>query len=202
MGGLGKTTLAKMVYHHEQVRSHFDRFAWACISQQWQARDVWEGILTRLTSPSMNERQRISKLRDDELAKELYELQIMMKCLIVLDDIWSEDAWDSLSAGFPQAQAGNCLMGSKILLTSRNVKVALHADPNGFLHRPRCLSEFESWELFMRTAIHGREETSKCSYLCFNNLVNHIVKIKVICLEEIFMFSRRILKIMLVLPLI
>ncbi|PSR98311.1 Disease resistance RPP8-like protein [Actinidia chinensis var. chinensis] len=29
MGGLGKTTLARRVYHHRDVRSHFDCFAWA-----------------------------------------------------------------------------------------------------------------------------------------------------------------------------
>ena len=29
MGGLGKTTLARKVYYHPQVRSHFDCFAWA-----------------------------------------------------------------------------------------------------------------------------------------------------------------------------
>ncbi|KAF2293800.1 hypothetical protein GH714_004838 [Hevea brasiliensis] len=32
MGGLGKTTLAKDIYHHNEVRSHFDYFAWSCIS--------------------------------------------------------------------------------------------------------------------------------------------------------------------------
>ncbi|KAL7251423.1 hypothetical protein ACSBR1_013291 [Camellia fascicularis] len=28
MGGLGKTTLAKKIYHHQSINSHFDRFAW------------------------------------------------------------------------------------------------------------------------------------------------------------------------------
>jgi putative protein kinase ArgK-like GTPase of G3E family len=32
MGGLGKTTLAKKVYHHSDVRRHFEGFAWAYIS--------------------------------------------------------------------------------------------------------------------------------------------------------------------------
>ncbi|KAL7235459.1 hypothetical protein ACSBR1_018874 [Camellia fascicularis] len=34
MGGLGKTTLAKKVYNHNDVRCHFDSFAWAFVSQQ------------------------------------------------------------------------------------------------------------------------------------------------------------------------
>lgn len=32
MGGLGKTTLAREVYHQTDVRSYFDSFAWATIS--------------------------------------------------------------------------------------------------------------------------------------------------------------------------
>ncbi|CAL2225296.1 unnamed protein product [Prunus armeniaca] len=41
MGGAGKTTLAKQIYHHKEVRCHFNSFAWVCISQQYQVRDVW-----------------------------------------------------------------------------------------------------------------------------------------------------------------
>ncbi|XVE50710.1 hypothetical protein DITRI_Ditri01bG0185100 [Diplodiscus trichospermus] len=46
MGGLGKTTLAKRVYHHTQVRGHFRHFAWVYVSQQVQRRKVWEDILS------------------------------------------------------------------------------------------------------------------------------------------------------------
>ncbi|XP_060967021.1 putative disease resistance protein At1g50180 [Cannabis sativa] len=45
MGGLGKTTLARKVYQHPQVRTHFDCSAWASISQQCNRREVLEGIL-------------------------------------------------------------------------------------------------------------------------------------------------------------
>ncbi|EFH38627.1 predicted protein, partial [Arabidopsis lyrata subsp. lyrata] len=34
MGGIGKTTLARQVFHHDIVRRHFDGFAWVCVSQQ------------------------------------------------------------------------------------------------------------------------------------------------------------------------
>ena len=40
MGGLGKTTLAKMVYNHHEVKWHFDRHGWVYISQQFQRRRV------------------------------------------------------------------------------------------------------------------------------------------------------------------
>ncbi|KAF2297317.1 hypothetical protein GH714_021334 [Hevea brasiliensis] len=75
MGGLGKTTLAKKMYHNPDVRHHFEAFAWAYISQQCQPRDVWEGILFKLINPSKEQREEISSLRDDELVKMLYQVQ-------------------------------------------------------------------------------------------------------------------------------
>lgn len=47
MGGLGKTTLAREVYHHQTIRHHFDRFGWTTISQQWRKQDVLQKTLNR-----------------------------------------------------------------------------------------------------------------------------------------------------------
>ncbi|KAI5344768.1 hypothetical protein L3X38_012645 [Prunus dulcis] len=75
MGGLGKTTLAKQVYHHGKVKRHFDCFAWVCISQQCQAREVLEEILTKLISPTNEQRQEIVKLKIDQIAERLWNTQ-------------------------------------------------------------------------------------------------------------------------------
>uniref|UniRef100_A0A7N2LSC3 Uncharacterized protein n=1 Tax=Quercus lobata TaxID=97700 RepID=A0A7N2LSC3_QUELO len=99
IGGLGKTTRAKKVYHHSEVRCHFDGFAWAYISQQCKTRDVWEGILIKLTSPTKDKRDQILKMRDEELAKKLNQVQKEKRCLVILDDIWRKEAWDLLSPG-------------------------------------------------------------------------------------------------------
>lgn len=167
MGGLGKTTLAKEVYHHSSVRRHFEAFAWACISQQCQKRDVWEGILIKLTSPSKDERDRISVLKDDELAKELSQVQQEKRCLVVLDDIWSTDTWDLLHPGFPSGK-----VGSKILLTTRIRNVALNSDPGGFVHEPGCLNEEASWELFQKKAFPRKDPGLYSHYptFCFSFL--------------------------------
>ena len=41
MGGLGKTTLAKIVFNDSDVKQHFDCCVWVLISQQYVAKDVF-----------------------------------------------------------------------------------------------------------------------------------------------------------------
>ncbi|XP_034203671.1 putative disease resistance protein At1g50180 [Prunus dulcis] len=160
MGGLGKTTLAKQVYHHGEVKRHFDCFAWVCISQQCQAREVLEEILTKLISPTNEQRQEIAKLKIDQIAERLWNTQRERKCLVVLDDIWTNDAWSSLQAGFPMNEETE----SRILLTTRNKEVASCADKNGFLFEPQSLNDDESWELFEKIAMYGMENTNPKIY--------------------------------------
>ncbi|XP_008224467.1 PREDICTED: putative disease resistance protein At1g50180 [Prunus mume] len=152
MGGSGKTTLAKQIYHHEEVRCHFKSFAWVCISQQYQVRDVWEGILIKLISATKEQREEIAKMRDYEIAKKLFLVQRERRCLVILDDIWSIETFNSLKAAFPLYEETQ----SRVLLTTRNEAVALHVDRNGFLHQPQALKENDSWELFEKIAISGR----------------------------------------------
>ncbi|PQQ09120.1 putative disease resistance protein [Prunus yedoensis var. nudiflora] len=157
MPGLGKTTLAKQVYQNGKVKRHFDCFAWVCISQQCQGREVLEEILTKLISPTKEERQEIAKLKIDQIAERLFNTQRERKCLVVLDD---SDAWRALQAGFPMNEETE----SRILLTTRNIEVALYADKNGFLFKPRLLNDDESWELFEKIAMFGTESTNPKIY--------------------------------------
>ncbi|ONI22257.1 hypothetical protein PRUPE_2G117300 [Prunus persica] len=149
MPGLGKTTLAKQVYHHGEVKRQFDCFAWVCVSQQCQGREVLKEILTKLISPTNEQRQKIEDLGKDQIAEWLWNTQRERKCLVVLDDIWTSDAWSSLQAGFPM----NEQTGSRILLTTRNKEVTSYADKNGFLFEPQSLNDDESWELFEKIAM-------------------------------------------------
>ncbi|KAL7236956.1 hypothetical protein ACSBR1_020109 [Camellia fascicularis] len=155
MGGLGKTTLAKTVYKHIEIRRHFKCVPWASISQQCNTREVLEGILIKLLSPSKEERKAIGKLNHDELVKKLHQVQSEKKCLVILDDIWKDADWDSPSPGFPNTIE----VGSKIFLTTRIENVAKHVDQQCVLYKLRHLTEKESWELFEKTFLRRNEDT-------------------------------------------
>ncbi|KAL7209911.1 hypothetical protein ACSBR1_031475 [Camellia fascicularis] len=152
MGGLGKTTLARKVYHHQDVKGHFEAFAWVSISQQWERKDVLQRILTKLIPEKSGQ---IVTMIDDQLVKLLYQVQQEKKCLVVLDDIWSSHAWECLSPAFPQGNP----MGSKIIVTTRNKEVVTSMDPSGFVLEPKCLSPDESWKLFEKKAFSKTNTT-------------------------------------------
>ncbi|XP_062083417.1 putative disease resistance protein At1g50180 [Humulus lupulus] len=158
MGGLGKTTLARKVYQHPKVRTHFDCYAWASISQQCNTRVVLEKILFAFTSPTKERREEIKTTSEDELAKQLHNFQKQKKCLVLLDDIWTTTTWDLLKHAFPQGDTD-----SKILLTTRNKDVAVHVDRHGFVHEPHLLDDKESWELLQMYSSAGVESTDSDS---------------------------------------
>ncbi|KAM5554537.1 hypothetical protein ABKV19_022766 [Rosa sericea] len=155
MGGSGKTTLAKQVFLQNEVKRHFDCFAWVCISQQWEGKDVLEDTIIKLTSPTADKRREISKMKKDEIAREVFSIQREKRCLVVLDDIWTQEAWHSIKAGFPINEETE----SRILLTTRKKEVALLASKNDYLHQPRPLDDNQSWELFEKIAKCGSDKT-------------------------------------------
>ncbi|VVA32457.1 PREDICTED: putative disease resistance [Prunus dulcis] len=118
-------------------------------TRESRGRKVLEKILTKLISPTNEQREEIAKLKKDQIAERLWITQRERKCLVVLDDIWTRDAWRSLEAGFPMNEETE----SRILLTTRNKEVASYADKNGFLFEPQPLNDDESWKLFEKIAL-------------------------------------------------
>lgn len=154
MGGLGKTTLAKKVYHHDKVRRHFHHFVWVYVSQKCQTREIWEEILFKVSSFDEKKKKEIKEKNDHEIGTALYNILKSKRCLVVLDDIWDTNTWAALSYGFPTYT--DVEAETKMLLTSRNKDVAYRADPAGFLYEPACLNEDVAWELFQKVAIPRR----------------------------------------------
>ncbi|KAE8671945.1 Disease resistance protein RPP8 [Hibiscus syriacus] len=159
MGGIGKTTLARKVYKHVDVKRHFDCLAWVSISQQYNQREVLLLVLMKALSPSNMEREKIEKEKMEDLVKRLFDALKEKRYLIVFDDIWRFEDWDILKPAFPRGK-----IGSKILFTTRNKVVALQADTcNSPIELP-FLTDDESWELFITKAFpRNSNDTHACS---------------------------------------
>ncbi|KAL3379098.1 hypothetical protein AABB24_000025 [Solanum stoloniferum] len=146
MGGIGKTTLARRVYDDSLIAYHFYVRAWTNVSQEFDTREIFLGIL-RSMGVVNDEVERNSTT--EQLAERVYRSLKGRKYLIILDDMWSIEAWKHVKRSFPDDHNG-----SRILLTTRLVDVASCACSGNSLHQMRFLSEEESWTL-LRDKVFG-----------------------------------------------
>ncbi|GFY92214.1 hypothetical protein Acr_08g0006100 [Actinidia rufa] len=102
MGGVGKTTLAQIVYNDGRIVEHFDIKAWVCVSEEFDVIRVTKTILEEVTS-SNYDTQNLNQLQ-----VRLKESLRGKKFLVVLDDVWNESPghWDILRAPFMVGACG------------------------------------------------------------------------------------------------
>ncbi|KAF8410445.1 hypothetical protein HHK36_002974 [Tetracentron sinense] len=150
MGGLGKTTLAKKVYNCSDVKRHFPCRAWVYISEEYRIKDVLQRIIKSYRSPTKEELERMEMATVEDLEQQIYQFLHQRQYLVVIDDIWHQEAWGSLRRVFP-----NSNNGSRILLTTRNKSVALCADDRSLPYELPFLKTEDSWELFCTKAFTG-----------------------------------------------
>ncbi|CDP19397.1 unnamed protein product [Coffea canephora] len=115
MGGVGKTTLAQMVYNDDRVNEFFDSKAWACVSDDFDIFGVTKTILKAITAGGCD-------YEDLNMVQvKLSEALTRKRFLIVLDDVWNEkyEDWDILRRPFLVGSSG-----SKIIVTTRHHRVA------------------------------------------------------------------------------
>lgn len=142
MAGLGKTTLAKKLFHSNDVKKNFDFCGWVYVSQEYRPKDTLQNLVKRVTGLP---RAELEKMDKEDLEEALSKFLEEKKYFIFLDDIWKKEVWDDLKAAFPDRKNG-----SRIIFTTRFKDVALHADPRSPLHEPGLLSDEDGWELLSK----------------------------------------------------
>ncbi|CAI0428300.1 unnamed protein product [Linum tenue] len=146
MGGLGKTTLAQLVFDDGQVEAHFDIKVWVYVSQSFEIKVILRKMLRSVGWESQ------AGLELDELQSQLRGKIKGKRFLFVLDDVWEEniESWELLGkylvVGAP---------GSKVLVTTRSTRVA-EVGGNVVPYLLQGLSIDESWNLFVKKALNGK----------------------------------------------
>uniref|UniRef100_A0A0E0F5X5 NB-ARC domain-containing protein n=1 Tax=Oryza meridionalis TaxID=40149 RepID=A0A0E0F5X5_9ORYZ len=141
MGGVGKTTLAQLVYNDPRVNQSFDLCAWVCVSEYFDTKNITQKIISSLTKESSS----LSELAD---LQEVLGNKLQGKSfLLVLDDVWTErrDTWELLC--MPLFASSVC----RIMVTTRNEAVAKLVQTMPFYYLD-CLSSDDSWLLFQQAA--------------------------------------------------
>ncbi|XP_038903552.1 putative disease resistance protein RGA3 [Benincasa hispida] len=144
MGGLGKTTLAKMIFNHDIIKQHFDKTIWVCVSKPFIVMKILEEIFQGLmnTYSGLNSKEALLKRLREEMKGKRY--------FLVLDDVWDKEQglWDDLSCCLKQI-AGKS--GNSIMVTTRSVEVATMVKAIS-IHHLKKLSDDQCWVLFKKSA--------------------------------------------------
>ncbi|XP_078153033.1 putative disease resistance protein RGA1 [Carex rostrata] len=166
-GGLGKTTIAQLVYKDKRVSRCFDLKGWVCVSEEFDVMRVIKATIESFSKTNCGLSE-LSQLQE-ELAKNVKGKTI----LLVLDDVWNENRklWELFRVPFKEARM------VRILVTTRNEKVAKVMETTTCFD-PSHLSEYSCWQLFEHYAFSGtsctmpkhfvdmgREITKKCGGL-------------------------------------
>ncbi|OMO70922.1 Disease resistance protein [Corchorus capsularis] len=151
MGGLGKTTLARLAFNDAGVESHFDKKIWVCVSDPFDDSRISKEILESLGTGNTDLVGMGAIL--EEIGKGISGKKI--KILLVLDDVWTEDStrWEPLRNSLLKIASP----GSKILITTRKEKVAMvMGSRTTDMYHVGILSLEKCWDLFTHLAFSER----------------------------------------------
>ncbi|CAJ2671512.1 unnamed protein product [Trifolium pratense] len=183
IGGLGKTTLAKLVFNDKKVDQLFQLKMWVCVSNDFDIKQIIiniinsisDSMLASASAPTLNfsqHQENINNLDMVQLVSRLRSKLSGQKFLLVLDDIWNDDRakWIELK---DLIKVGT--VGSKIMVTTRSKSIAsmMGTIPSYVLHG---LSMDNSLSLFVKSAFEEGEEEN------FPNLVEIAKEIVKKCL--------------------
>ncbi|KAE8802397.1 Disease resistance protein RPM1 [Hordeum vulgare] len=153
MGGLGKTALAANVYKKE--REKFQCHAWVSISQTYSREDVLRNIIKELSRDKVSVLSNTADMDITRLEEALKTFLEQQKYLIILDDVWTPEAFNDLSRVLI-----HCDNGSRLLMTTRESRVAALAS-QGHILTLQPLPEDKAWDLFRKKAF-SRDTSHEC----------------------------------------
>ncbi|PON89782.1 NB-ARC domain, LRR domain containing protein [Trema orientale] len=150
IGGLGKTTLAKLVYNDRSVTSHFELKMWVCLSEDFELPRIIKDILDSATKEISH------NLTLDQMHDCLRDKLKDKRFLLVLDDVWN----DSPNKWFPLRDLlkEGSIRGSKIIVTTRKCSVA-NLMGTSLTYDLSGLSAKDCWSLFTKWAFREEDGT-------------------------------------------
>ncbi|KAK4591343.1 hypothetical protein RGQ29_021518 [Quercus rubra] len=154
MKGIGKTTLAKMVFDHRGIKHHFQNFRfWIPIDDivDEDKKVILKKFGKYIIDPPATKKEGTNKegKEKDYTLNEVKEFLKDKKYLVVLDNISSVEAWDSVKTAF--ADSTN---GSRIVITTRDKDVTSHDDHKGRdPYKLPLRTKDESFKLFQQMVV-------------------------------------------------
>ncbi|CAA7409667.1 unnamed protein product [Spirodela intermedia] len=161
LGGIGKTTLLKAINNEFLQRGSggFDLVIWVTVSKELDVRKVQEDIAVRLSysRPGKGQGQTLPEHPTDRVNTLLSALS-KRNFLLLLDDLWEKLDLEAVGVPFSSSFRN----GSKIVFTTRSLKVCIDMDAQGKVKVPLLNSE-SSWTLFRQKMGKGEDQWNDLS---------------------------------------
>jgi len=148
MGGIGKTTLAKLIFDSQKVTANFDCCACITVSQSYTVRCLLINMMEQFCRGTEDLLpQMLHKMDDKSLIVEVRQYLQHKRYLIFFDDVWQEDFSDQVEFAMP-----NNNKGSRIIITTRMMHVAEFFKKSFLthIHNLQLLPPNKAWELFCK----------------------------------------------------
>ncbi|GLU03380.1 hypothetical protein SLE2022_205820 [Rubroshorea leprosula] len=156
MGGLGKTALAQLVCNDPDVKQHFERVVWVCVSDSFDEKRVAKAIIQGLENLSGSAAYGLESDPLEVLLKRISRSIEGKRYLLVLDDVWANEGerWTSLKVTFNLGAPE-----SRILVTTRDLNVAsmMGSSDSQIIHLEK-LGDEECWSILRDIAFRGKDK--------------------------------------------
>ncbi|XP_022680790.1 putative disease resistance protein RGA3 isoform X2 [Setaria italica] len=124
MGGMGKTTLAQLVYNDPEIQKHFQLRLWACVSDNFDVDSLAERIVeeAKKNFETKEAKKNGCQANGSSALDKLQNAVSGKRYLLVLDDVWNRDEahkWEKLKSYLQHGGSG-----SSVLTTTRDQAVA------------------------------------------------------------------------------
>uniref|UniRef100_A0A0D9W2H2 Uncharacterized protein n=1 Tax=Leersia perrieri TaxID=77586 RepID=A0A0D9W2H2_9ORYZ len=140
--GIGKTTLANIIFNSDQVHNFFDARIWLNVTANFSDPDLLQSAISSISDG--NERF----LDMSSLSSMFHDMVKSKRVLLVMDDVWSDNPWNDLL----QYPLSGCCPGSCVILTTRNENVAAMMKAT-HIHQVHKLKLDASWSLLKNLII-------------------------------------------------
>ncbi|XP_020108954.1 putative disease resistance protein RGA1 isoform X2 [Ananas comosus] len=149
IGGVGKTTLAQLIYNDPRVAQHFQLRRWVYVSDNFDVKRISKELVHGgIADP------RFVDISLDEALVKVTDATRNERFLFVLDDVWDERGikWKELRSALKFG-----LKGSVVLVTTQSPVVA---DLMGTVEpiELKCLEDYDYWELFEHYAFGDQDQ--------------------------------------------
>ncbi|XP_074362589.1 putative disease resistance protein RGA3 [Apium graveolens] len=148
LGGIEKTTLAKLVYNCDEVRAHFDQLIWVCVSDPYDEVRVAKAIVESIewSAPDVAVIDTVVSSVEKRAPHGVAELKIIVES----ERISGPKYWEQLECNLKKGA-----LGSRVLVSVAGMMNSSYIHPLGKLSEENCRS------LSSRIAFNGKTEDER-----------------------------------------